>query len=170
MPASMMSAPPVGMEYVSGSNSEMVASGPRPGNRPTSVPTTHPMAQYIRLLQVSACSKPNARLCRISIVVSSSASVKGQLQAEALLESEPDQDQAGRNLHIARDRIGAGGEGRNKHHRDDAGDHVDQLRDDREEHQASEDEADVPVVEVHLHLRREARADHGGYAHQQQQD
>ena len=67
MPASMMSAPPVGMEYVSGSRIEIVASGPRPGSSPTSVPTTHPIAQYIRLWIVSAWEKPKERLCRTSM-------------------------------------------------------------------------------------------------------
>src|SRR3569832_36528 len=101
MPASMISAPPVGMEYVSGSSSEMVASGPRPGSRPTSVPTTHPMAQYIRLCQVSACSKPKARLCRISMT----RSVQGKVQAEEVLEREGHGQQAGGDLQIAHDGV-----------------------------------------------------------------
>ena len=38
---------------------------PLPGMPPE--PTVQPMAQNIRFCQVSACSKPNARLCRTSI-------------------------------------------------------------------------------------------------------
>ncbi|MCY1523432.1 hypothetical protein D9M68_583290 [compost metagenome] len=79
----MISAPVVGIEYVSGSSRLMVASGPRPGSRPTSVPTVQPMAQYIRLWSVRACEKPNARLFRTSVMVV--ASEKRQVQAEQLL-------------------------------------------------------------------------------------
>src|SRR3954454_10855409 len=102
MPASMISAPPVGMEYVSGSRIEMVASGPRPGSRPTSVPTVQPMAQYIRLWRVRACENPNARLCRTSI-----GSVQGQVHAQHAGEEEGHQDQAEADLDIALPGVGA---------------------------------------------------------------
>ncbi len=47
----------------------MVATGPRPGSTPIAVPRSTPMKQYKMLVQVSACSKPNARFERISILV-----------------------------------------------------------------------------------------------------
>src|SRR5437763_17078150 len=143
MPASMMRAPPVGIEYVSGSRMLIVASGPRPGSRPTSVPTTQPIAQYIRLCRVSAWLKPNARLWMISMRVS----VQGQVQAEELGEDESDGHEAGRDLGVARHRVVAARDGRQEHHRDDAGDHVDELGDDREGAQAAQDQADVADAE-----------------------
>src|SRR6478735_10628444 len=99
MPASMISAPPVGMEYVSGSRIEMVASGPRPGSRPTSVPTVQPMAQYSRFCQVRATPKPSARLCRTSM------SVQGQVEAEEFLESQRDQAEADGDVDVAHHRV-----------------------------------------------------------------
>src|SRR5690242_15324375 len=107
MPASMISAPFTGIEYVSGSSRLIVASGPRPGRRPMKVPTVQPIAQNMRFCQVSACSKPNARLCRISIW----ALEQRQLQAEAFPEAESDDDQADANLEIAHDGIAGAGEG-----------------------------------------------------------
>src|SRR6476620_10297048 len=118
MPASMISAPPVGMEYVSGSRIEMVASGPRPGSRPTSVPTVHPMAQYIRLWRVRACEKPNARLWRTSM------SVQGQVHAEERGEDESQRYQTDRDLDVARPGVVLAGEGGDEHHGHDRGDHV----------------------------------------------
>src|SRR3954454_10844030 len=103
MPASMISAPPVGMEYVSGSRIEMVANGPRPGSRPASVPTTQPMAQYSRFWRVRACEKPNARLCRTSM---SRFSVQGEVHAEQLREDEGHGEQADADLHVAIHGIG----------------------------------------------------------------
>src|SRR5512140_1271820 len=119
MPASMISAPPVGIEYVSGSRMLIVASGPSPGSRPTSVPTVQPIAQNSRFCQVSACSKPNARLWRTSI-----GSVERQVEAEQLLERERDRDQPRRDLQVAHDRVAACRERRAEHHEQDAGDHL----------------------------------------------
>src|ERR1700755_1779683 len=113
MPASMISAPPVGMEYVSGSRIEIVASGPRPGSRPTSVPTTHPMAQYIRLCRVRACEKPNARLWMTSM------SVQGQVHAEESCEHEGHDAQPDGDLHVSLPGVGGARHGREEHHEDD---------------------------------------------------
>src|SRR5881398_2084409 len=98
----MMRAPPVGIEYVSGSSRLMVASGPSPGSRPTSVPTVHPRAQNSRFWIVSACSKPNARLCRVSI-----RSLQGEVDAEEFLEGERDQDQHDGDLDVAHPGVGS---------------------------------------------------------------
>src|SRR5437868_5463366 len=100
MPASMISAPVVGIEKVSGSSKLIVASGPSPGSRPTNVPTEHPMAQNMRFCHVSACSKPNARLWRISIM-----SVEGQLESETEFEGEGDADEDSRHRGVAADRV-----------------------------------------------------------------
>src|SRR3954447_25597114 len=122
----MISAPPVGMEYVRGSRIEIVASGPRPGSRPTSVPTVHPMAQYIRLCSVRACEKPNARLWMTSM------SVQGQVHAEEFREHERHQAQADGDLDVALPGVVLAGDGGDEHHHDDRDEHVDQERDHRE--------------------------------------
>src|SRR4051794_37861378 len=98
MPASMMRAPPVGIENVSGSSRLIVASGPRPGSRPTSVPTVQPIATNMMFCSVSAWPKPNARLLRISCM-----SVERQLQAQAFLEDEGDADEDRRDHGVALD-------------------------------------------------------------------
>src|SRR5258706_9111576 len=87
----MISAPPVGIEYVSGSSRLIVDNGPMPGSSPTSVPTAQPMAQYIRLCSVSAWLKPNARLCRTSIRCPSDVpSDERQVEAEQGRERKRD--------------------------------------------------------------------------------
>src|SRR5258708_2213228 len=67
MPASMMSAETGGSTKVAGSSIAMVAIGPMPGSTPISVPSRHPIRQYIRLLSVRATPKPSARLLSSSI-------------------------------------------------------------------------------------------------------
>src|SRR3954462_5281477 len=139
----MISAPPVGMEKVSGSRRLMVARGPRPGRSPTSVPTVQPIAQNMRFCSVSAWLKPNARLFRISIM-----SVERQLQAETFLEDEGDADEDRGDHGVAVYRGGAPGERRAEDEEDDARDHVD-VGQQREAHEAAHDDEQVPQVEGH---------------------
>src|SRR6478735_12833023 len=97
----------------------MVASGPRPGSRPTSVPTVQPMAQYIRLAQVSAWLKPKARLWRASM------SVQRQVEAEKFQERQGDEAQSGGDIQVAQHRVlRLAGERRDEDHDDDPRDHV----------------------------------------------
>src|SRR3954453_10680903 len=122
MPASMISAPPVGMEYVRGSRIEIVASGPRPGSRPTSGPTVHPMAQYIRLCSVRACEKPNAMLWMASM------SVQGEVHAEEFREHERHQAQADGDLDVALPGVVLAGDGGEENHKDDSAEQVHHQR------------------------------------------
>src|SRR6516225_306431 len=116
MPASMMSAPSTGIEYVTGSRRLMVASGPSPGSRPTSVPTTQPTAQNMRFCSVSACSNPKARFWRMSI------SVERQLEAEAFLKQQRNRDQPAGNLDVAHHRVRRSRSGGHEHQEHDPGD------------------------------------------------
>src|SRR5438128_2371660 len=82
-------------------------------DRPTSVPTVHPMAQYIRLCSVRACEKPNARLWMTSM------SVQGQVHAEEFREHERHQAQADGDLDVALPGVVLAGDGGDEHHHDD---------------------------------------------------
>src|SRR5262249_5558352 len=65
MPASMMIACVALRPKVTGSKIEMPASGPMPGNTPTSVPTRQPRNAYQALAGASATENPRYRLCRV---------------------------------------------------------------------------------------------------------
>src|SRR6516165_9615067 len=84
----MMSAPVGGSENVSGNSRLIVASGPRPGSTPTSIPMTQPVAQSTRFCTVKAWLKPNTRLSMTSM---GGDSVKRELDAENPLHREGDQ-------------------------------------------------------------------------------
>src|SRR3954447_10320018 len=71
MPASMISAPTGGRPKVIGSSIATVAMVPMPGNTPTSVPTSAPIRQSIRLIGVKATPKPSARLEKSSAITPS---------------------------------------------------------------------------------------------------
>src|SRR5882672_11166153 len=68
MPASMISAPTGGRPKVIGSSIAMVASGPRPGSTPTSVPTRAPIRHSKTFHGLRATPKPRTRLWKRSII------------------------------------------------------------------------------------------------------
>src|ERR1043165_1197888 len=104
MPASMISAPPGGSEKVSGNNRLIVASGCCPGSSPTSIPTTQPIAQNMRLFRLKACSKPNSRFWMIWRWSMRRPSVERQLNAEQLLHRDRDETEADHDDVGTRDR------------------------------------------------------------------
>src|SRR6185369_3287430 len=71
MPASMISAPTGGKPNVIGSSIATVAMVPMPGSTPTSVPTSAPIRQSIKLIGEKATPKPRARLLKRSTITPS---------------------------------------------------------------------------------------------------
>src|ERR1700747_91819 len=71
MPASMISAPTGGRPKVIGKSIATVAMVPMPGNTPTSVPTSAPIRQSIRLTGLTATEKPRIRLWNRSAIAPS---------------------------------------------------------------------------------------------------
>src|ERR1700747_270343 len=71
MPASMISAPTGGRPKVIGKSMATVAMVPMPGNTPTSVPTSAPIRQSIRLTGLTATEKPRMRLWNRSAIAPS---------------------------------------------------------------------------------------------------
>src|SRR6476661_10405886 len=65
MPASITIALVAFSPKVTGKRIEMPASGPMPGNTPTSVPTRQPRNAYQALAGASATENPRYRLCRV---------------------------------------------------------------------------------------------------------
>src|SRR6476619_1752597 len=154
MPASMISEPGTGSENVSGNNRLIVARGPNPGRSPTSIPMTHPVAQYNRLCNVNACSKPNARLLMMSMPM---LSVQRKLDAEKLLHREGDEAERAGDRGGARYREVVAGERHHRRHHDDPGKHVHVFGDECEAEEACGDERDVPKMEIERHRLQETR-------------
>src|SRR3990167_6953006 len=70
----------------------MVATGPRPGSTPISVPSTAPPKAYSRLVSVKATPKPSDRLLSKSMVSASTGDEsrpQRNHQAQALDEDQP---------------------------------------------------------------------------------
>src|SRR6478609_11476306 len=65
MPASMITALVASSPNVAGNKMLMPASGPMPGNTPTSVPTRQPRNAYQALAGASATENPRYKLCRV---------------------------------------------------------------------------------------------------------
>src|ERR1051326_7383950 len=82
MPASMISAPTGGRPKVIGSSIAMVASGPRPGRTPTSVPTSAPIRHSRTFHGLSATPNPSTKLLKRSIIGARLAETKQGLPAE----------------------------------------------------------------------------------------
>src|SRR5690349_8907747 len=73
----------------------MVATGPRPGSTPISVPRMQPPNAYSRFWNVNATPKPSARLLSRSMVSSSAAEHRGpqrNRQLQAVQEDDPAAD------------------------------------------------------------------------------
>src|SRR5689334_717817 len=148
MPASMISAPPGGSEKVSGNKRLIVASGPSPGNSPTSMPTTQPVAHSSRLCMVSACSKPNSRLLMIWMWSMRRPLVERQLNAEEPLHREGHQTQRGGDHGGASNGKVIAGVAGNKRHNDDPGQHVHKFGDEREAEECAGDQPNVLEVKI----------------------
>ena len=65
MPASMITALVASSPNVAGSKILIPASGPMPGNTPTSVPTRQPMNAYHSTSGRNATEKPSSRLSNV---------------------------------------------------------------------------------------------------------
>src|ERR1700741_31306 len=125
MPASMISAPTGGRPKVIGSSIAMVASGPRPGSTPTSVPTRAPIRHSRTFHGLSATPKPRTRLLKRTIIEAALAEARQRLpaemrppQLERQVEPKHEQQHAERGQHRAPDerldpaRLGRGGRSR----------------------------------------------------------
>src|SRR5262249_49446683 len=110
MPASMISAPTGGRPKVIGNSIAMVASGPRPGNTPTSVPTRAPIRQSVMFHPVRATPKPRTKLWKRSVIAAPLAEAQQRLPAEIgrpqlkrQVEPKHEQQHAERRQHRAPD-------------------------------------------------------------------
>src|SRR5262245_2575272 len=78
----MISAPTGGRPKVIGSSIAMVASGPRPGRTPTSVPPSAPIRHSSTFHGLRATPKPRTRLLKSSIIAAPLAEAQQRLPAE----------------------------------------------------------------------------------------
>src|SRR5215813_5422533 len=98
----MISAATGGSEKVTGSSMAMVATGPRPGSTPTSVPSSAPIRQNSRFWGVAATPKPNARFW-IRSPTPPSPRPDRKRQRQALDEQQPCKEREHRAQHDGRD-------------------------------------------------------------------
>src|SRR5436309_12313941 len=127
MPASMISAGAGLSPNVKGNSIATVATGPMPGNTPTSVPRKQPMKQQRTFCQLSATPRPNARLESVSIPGSR---IRPERQRQA---QQPDEDRDREGDHHGREREilqrahVARGVGADEHEHRDGGDEPEPL-------------------------------------------
>src|SRR6185369_11919329 len=110
-----------------GSSIAIVATGPKPGSTPISVPRMQPKNAYSRFCSVNATPKPSARLCIRSMVGSSEVQEGGPHRDRELQPDDEDQPRRdgqhdGVDQHVAPVELVAG-EARDADQDRDRGDH-----------------------------------------------
>src|SRR6185312_5295659 len=175
MPASMIRAPTGGNPNVIGNSIATVAMVPMPGSTPTSVPTSAPIRQSMRLIGVKATPKPRARLVNRSAITPSlnhEAREELQRQPERIGEKQAAADgQADADDHrLLPSRLRRSHSRNHEGHecRDDEAHRTDRHREAK--NRKYDEERSPPVILCDLRPIEYQAHDRNAYAEQQQQD
>src|SRR6202012_5373086 len=125
------------MPKVSGSSTEMVASGPMPGNTPTMLPTSTPTKHHMRFCGSSATPKPYQRLERAEAIMLETPPEQreGDLQHVGEQERTGDRDAGGQDGRALQGRSPVAERGDEDAH-ERAGDHAEKFTE-QDEHQGT---------------------------------
>src|SRR2546422_9635641 len=96
-------------------------------------------------------------------------SVQRQVETEEVAERERNEDQHDADLDVALPGIAARGNARKEHQEDDAGDHVHDLRNEREAAKAAQDDGDIREPEIDWLLFDKQAARRQDHSDEQQQ-